>query len=204
VEIHTVGDVAGVPGEGLVLLLGRALGRHLHALAHNRDPRRVETGRRRRSIGSQHALGRRRRSRAEIDAIVVGIVERVARRARTAGRVGRTVVLRLRFDDYTRATRAHTLPRPTAHTQTLLATARWLLAEAWPLAERKGLTLVGIAISGLADDDELQLPLPLDAASGGELDAALDEVRTRFGSKAVTRAVLLGSSDRPLPPLLPD
>jgi DNA polymerase-4 len=204
VGIHTVGDVAGVPDEGLVLLLGRALGRHLHALAHNRDPRRVETGRRRRSIGSQHALGRRRRSRAEIDAIVVGIVERVARRARTAGRVGRTVVLRLRFDDYTRSTRAHTLPRPTAHTQTLLATARWLLAEAWPLAERKGLTLVGIAISGLADDDELQLPLPLDAASGGELDAALDEVRTRFGSKAVTRAVLLGSSDRPLPPLLPD
>jgi DNA polymerase IV len=203
VGLRTVGDVAGVPDDGLVLLLGRALGRHLHALAHNRDPRRVETGRRRRSIGSQHALGRRRRSRAEIDAIVLGIVERVARRLRAAGRVGRTVVLRLRFDDYTRATRSHTLPRPTAHTQTILVTARWLLAGAWPLVEAGGLTLVGIAVAGLEDDDELQLTLP-GAASGGELDAALEEVRTRFGSKAVTRAVLLGRSDRPLPPLLPD
>ena len=204
VGIRTIGDVASVPEEGLVLLLGRAVGRHLHALAHNRDPRRVETGRRRRSIGSQRALGRRRRSHAEIDGIVVGIVERVTRRLRAAGRVGRTVVLRLRFDDYARATRSHTLPRPTAHTHTILGTARWLLAEAWPLAEREGLTLVGIAVSGLEDDDELQLRLPLEAASGCELDAALDEVRSRFGSNAVTRAVLLGRDEGLLPPLLPD
>jgi DNA polymerase-4 len=202
--IRTVGDVASAPEEGLVVLLGQAVGRHLHALAHNRDPRRVVTGRRRRSIGSQRALGRRRRSSTEIDAIVVGIVDRVARRLRAAGRVGRTVVLRLRFDDYARATRSHTLPRPTAHTRTILGTVRWLLAEAWPLVERNGLTLVGISISGLEDDDELQLHLPLEPASSGALDEALDEVRTRFGSSAVTRAVLLGRDEGLLPPLLPD
>src|SRR5689334_23218474 len=55
--VFTVGEVAQVPREALETLLGRAAGRHLHALAHNRDPRRVTPGRRRRGIGSQRALG---------------------------------------------------------------------------------------------------------------------------------------------------
>ena len=111
-------------------MLGRASGRHLHALAHNRDPRPVQVGRRRGSIGSQRALGRSPRTPDAVDAVVVGLVDRVTRRMRRAGRVGRTVVLRLRFDDFSRATRSHTLPRATAHTQTILDTARVLLATA--------------------------------------------------------------------------
>src|SRR5437016_9160101 len=128
--ITTVGEVAQLAEEALVAMLGRASGRHLHALAHNRDPRTVETGRRRRSIGSQRALGREPRPPAAIDAIVVALVDRVTRRMRTAGRTGRTVVLRLRFDDFSRATRSHTLARATAETQTILTTARGLLAAA--------------------------------------------------------------------------
>src|SRR5437870_3227505 len=130
--IRTVGEVAELPEELLVSFLGRAAGRHLHALAHNRDPRPVQVGRRRGSIGSQCALGRSRRSREDVDAVLVGLVDRITVRMRAAGRIGRTVVLRLRFGDFSRATRSHTLPRPTAQTHTILITARWLLATAEP------------------------------------------------------------------------
>jgi DNA polymerase-4 len=203
-RIATVGEVARLDESVLVAMLGRASGRHLHALAHNRDPRPVVVGRRRRSIGSQCALGRSRKTPEAVDAVLVSIVDRVTRRLRLAGRVGRTVVLRLRFGDFSRATRSHTLPWPTAHTQTILLTARWLLAGATPEIERRGLTLVGIAVANLDDDEALQLVLPLDRFSGSALDAALDEVRRRFGSAAVTRAVLLGREQGFTVPLLPD
>jgi DNA polymerase IV len=203
-RITTVGEVAQLAEAVLVSMLGRAAGRHLHALAHNRDPRPVKMRRRRRSIGSQRALGRSPKSPETVDAVVVGLVDRVTRRMRTAGRVGRTVVLRLRFDDFSRATRSHTLPDATAHTQTILATVRGLLAAARPMIERQGLTLVGVTVANLENDSAVQLALPLDRHSGGDLDAALDEVRDRFGSDAVTRAVSLGR-DRGLSiPLLPD
>jgi DNA polymerase-4 len=190
--------------ETLVAMLGRAVGRQLHALAHNRDPRRVQPGKRRGSIGSQRALGRRRRSPEELDAIVVGLVDRICRRLRAADRIGRTVVLRLRFDDFSRATRSHTLPHATAHTETVLDTVRWLFALASPSIEERGLTLVGVAVANLQRDRPLQPPLPFDAHSSIALDATIDEVRERFGRDAITRAVLLGRDDGLTVPLLPD
>jgi DNA polymerase IV len=202
--ITTVGEVAQLGEAVLVAMLGRASGRHLHALAHNRDPRPVQLRRRRRSIGSQCALGRSRRSPDAVEAVVAGLVDRVTRRMRTAGRVGRTVVLRLRFDDFTRATRSHTLPRATAHTRTILDTARGLLATAAPMIERQGLTLVGVTVANLDDDGAVQLPLPFERHGGEALDAVLDEVRERFGARAVTRAVLLGRDQGLTVPLLPD
>jgi DNA polymerase-4 len=202
--ITTVGEVAQLAEAALVSMLGRASGRHLHALAHNRDPRPVQVRRRRRSIGSQRALGRAPRSPDDVDAIVVALVDRVTRRMRAAGRVGRTVVLRLRFGDFSRATRSHTLPRATAETWTILATARGLLTAAMPMIERRGLTLVGVAVGNLDDDRAIQLELPFDRHSGGALDAALDEVRDRFGPAAITRAVLLGRDQGLSVPLLPD
>ncbi|HEX5582624.1 DNA polymerase IV [Gaiella sp.] len=200
----TVGRVAQVPEAALVAMLGRAVGRHLHALAHNRDPRRVRTGRRRGSIGSQCALGRSRRSPGEVDAILLGLVERVTGRMRKAQRVGRTVVLRVRFDDFTRATRSHTLPQPTAETARILAVARGLLASLDPVVRRRGLTLVGVAVANLDDDPPLQLPLPLDPSAGGALDAAVDEIRDRYGRDALRRAVLLHRPSGIEMPLLPD
>ena len=202
--ITTVRQVAILPESVLVGLLGGASGRHLHALAHNLDPRPVERRRRRRSIGSQHARGRRPWTRESVDADLVALVDRVARRLRAAGRVGRTVVLRLRFDDYTRATRSHTLPLPTSSTDTILLTARALLTEALPLLEQRGLTLVGIAIANLDDADALQLALPFERREQEALDAAVDAVRERFGSSAITRAVLLGRRRDITMPLLPD
>jgi DNA polymerase IV len=202
--VSTVGDVAQLSEPALIAMLGRPSGRHLHALAHNRDPRPVEVGRRRRSIGAQHALGRSPRSPASVDATVVALVDRVTRRMRAARRVGRTVMLRLRFDDFARATRSHTLDQATAHTPTILATVRGLLAAAAPIVRQRGLTLVGIAVGNLDDADAVQLALPFDPLSASALDAALDEVRDRFGSAAVTRAVLLGRDQGQTMPLLPD
>ena len=204
VGIATVGQVAELAEPTLVSLLGRASGRHLHALAHNRDPRPVQARRRRGSIGAQRALGRSPKSWEDVDAALVGLVDRVTRRMRAAGRIGRTVVLRLRFDDFSRATRSHTLRRATANTQAILDTARELLAVAVPLIERRGITLVGISVGNLEDGRTVQLSLPFDPHSTDALDAALDEVWSRFGSGAVTRAVLLDGGRGIAMPLLPD
>jgi DNA polymerase-4 len=201
--ITRVGQVAGLPEAALVTLLGRAAGRQLHALAHNRDPRPVQTRRRRRSMGAQRALGWSPKSLADVDVALVGLVERVTRRMRAAERLGRTVVLRLRFDNSSRATRSQTLPYATANTQTILRAARELLAVAVPMIEQQGITLVGVSISNL-HDDRGQLRLPLDDYWTDALDASLDEVRLRFGPEAVIRAVLLGRRRGLSMPLLPD
>ena len=202
--VVTVGQVAEMSESALVSVLGRATGRQLHALAHNRDPRPVQPRRRRRSIGAQCALGRRRRSGADVEAVLLGLVDRVTRRMRTAGRVGRTVILRLRFDDFTRATRSFTLHDATAETQTVFDVARGLLAAETATVARRGLTLVGVAVTNLADETPVQLVLPLERRCTLELDFAIDEIRTRFGLAAITRAVLLGRETGLTMPLLPD
>jgi DNA polymerase-4 len=202
--ITTVGEVAALAEATLVETVGRAAGRQLHALAHNRDPRPVKARRRRRSIGSQRALGRRRRSPAELDAVLVAIVDRLGRRLRAARRACRTVMLRLRFDDFSRATRSYTLAQATTETPTILATARALLAAAMPMIQRRGVTLIGLSLGNLQDDRAIQLVLPFDIRRAMALDAALDSVRERYGTDAITRAVLLGRDQGVSMPLLPD
>jgi DNA polymerase IV len=200
--VTTVGQAAGMTEAALMSILGKAAGRYVHAVANNRDARRVRAGRRRRTIGAQRALGRRPRSPQALDAIVVGLVDRLARRLRAARRACRTVVLRMRFGDYSRATRSHTLSEATTQTLTILATARFLLAASMPAIERQGLTLVGLALANLEDDGAIQLALPLDRRR--TLDATLDEVRDRYGSAAITRAVLLGHYARSSMPPRPE
>ena len=203
-RIRTVGQVAALGEPELVRMLGRATGRHLHALANNIDPRVVRVGTRRRSIGSQRALGRKPRPPDELDAILAGLIDRVTRRLRAAGRVCRTVTLRLRFADFTRATRSHTIAEATAHTPTLLTTGRLLLAAALPTIQVDGLTLIGVSLSNLDDADSVQLTLPFDVHDTSALDTALDSVRERFGSAAVTRAALLKHGEGLTVPMLPD
>jgi len=202
--ITTVRQVALLSEPALVAMLGQASGRHLHALAHNRDPRPVEHRRRRRSIGSQRARGRRPWTHESVDADLVGLVDRVTRRMRSADRVGRTVILRLRFDDFSRATRSQTLRRPTAGTTEILATARELLVESLPLLRERGVTLVGISVWNLEDARTMQLTLPLDELDRSALDAALDAICDRFGSRAITRGLLVGRDPGWEMPLLPD
>lgn len=191
--IHTVANIADLSESTLASMVGRAMGRQLHCLAHNVDPRRVQGGRRRRSIGAQCALGRRRRSADEIDAIATQLVERIARRMRGTGRSCRTVVLRLRFDDYTRATRSHTIPRPTTSTEHLLSVARQLVTEATALVAERGITLIGFSVSNFDPCGATQLELPFTGLTENALalDSTLDELREKFGTRSVTRATLL-------------
>jgi DNA polymerase-4 len=200
--ITTVREVAELPEATLVSMLGRAAGRHLHALSRNYDPRPVQVRRRRRSIGAQRALGRRRRPPEELATSLVALVDRVTRRLRTARRLCRTVMLRLRFDDFSRATRSQTMGEPTAQTHTILRTATGLLAEAMPLIERRGITLIGIALANLADEGGVQLTLPFDRRR--ELDTVLDRVRDRFGTAAIVRGVMVGKDPGLSVPMLPD
>ena len=203
-SITTVAQVAALDEAALVRILGQAAGRHLHALAHNRDPRRVETGRRRRSMGTQRALGRGRRTPAKLDTDLLALVDRLSRRLRKAHRVCRTVTLRLRFDDFSRVTRSHTLPEASGDAATLLTTARLLLVDAMPEIERRGITLIGVTFSNLFHDDAVQLALPFDGANSGAIDTTVDGLIDRFGSGAVTRAALLGRREGLHVPLLPD
>jgi DNA polymerase-4 len=203
--ITTVGQVGRLDEAELVAMLGRASGRQLHALAHNRDRRRVTPGRRRRSMGAQRALGRRAdTSPAGLDAALVGLVDRVTRRLRAAHRLCRTVTIRLRFADFTRATRSHTIWPATCQTQTILATARELLAAAMPLVERQGISLIGVAVSNLCDGRAVQLVLPFDHEVASALDAVVDNVRDRYGPEALKRGVLVGRDSGIAVPLLPD
>ncbi|GAB93858.1 DNA polymerase IV [Gordonia rhizosphera NBRC 16068] len=202
--IATIGDLAGFGERGLSSLLGPGSGRHLYALAMARDPRRVETGRRRRSIGSQRAMGRRPKSEADIEATLLAIVERLGKRLRGADRVCRTVVLRLRFDDFGRATRSRSFLESTDRTDIIMAVARGLLDDAMPIIRDRGCTLIGLSLTNLDDHNCVQLTLPFEADHGADLDIAMDRLRNRFGRDAVTRAVLVGRHHGDDAPMLPD
>jgi DNA polymerase-4 len=202
--ITTVADVAELDQRALVSMLGAASGRHLHALAHNLDPRPVVVGRRRRSIGSQSALGRRELSKAELDVRLIGLVDRVCRRLRAAHRLCRTVVLRLRFDDYARATRSHTLPVATDDTNVVLVALRELLHTCGGLIRERGITLIGVALANLDDGPAVQLELPFDRRDTRSLDDVVDRVRDRYGTSSINRGVLLGVDPGLTAPLLPD
>jgi DNA polymerase IV len=195
--VKTVGQVAQLAEAQLISILGRASGRRLHAIAHNHDVRPVRVRRGRRSFGAQSALGRSRRSADELDAVLVGLVDRVTRRMRASGRAGRTVVLRLRFGDFSRATRSHTLSHATAASETILTALRALLRVAGPAIESRGLTLVGVTVTNLEGDAAShQLALALELPGAGAIDGLLDDVRDRFGSDALTRATLLRRSSQ--------
>src|SRR3984885_2381878 len=205
--IDTVADVAELSESMLASLVGGAMGGRLYALSHNVDARRVTTGVRRRSVGAQRALGRagNTMSAAEIDAVVIGLIDRIASRMRAAGRTGRTVTLRLRFNDFGRATRSHTMPWATCSTHALLGAARRLVAAAAPLIAERGLTLVGFAVSEIDRDGAEQLTLPLTTRTEpAAVDAAVDQVRRRYGKSALTRGVLVGRDPGLEMPHLPD
>jgi DNA polymerase-4 len=209
-----VAEVAALDERALVSMLGPASGRHLHALAHNRDPRPVVVGRRRRSIGAQSALGwagsgdpesgRPGPSLDELGVRLMALVDRVARRLRSAHRLCRTVVLRLRFADFARITRSHTLPAATSQTPALLAALLELLHSCAGLIASRGITLIGVALANLDDTAAVQPELPFDARDLGRLDVAIDQVRDRYGGSALVRATLVGVRPELSVPMLPD
>jgi DNA polymerase-4 len=202
--ISTVGQLAELEAATAERLLGRSTGAHLHALARLRDPRPVAATRRSSSIGSQRALGSRPRSPEELDLILTQIVDRLGRRLRDGDRVCRTVVLRLRFGDFAKATRSHTVHPASDRTGVLLSVTRELLASARPEIAERGITLVGVSLSQLAHTDSLQPELPINWDDGARLDSVLDAVRDRFGATSVGRATQLDRDPGWSTPVLPE
>jgi DNA polymerase-4 len=202
--VHTVGELADLEASTAERMLGRATGAHLHALARLRDPRPVDATRRRSSIGSQRALGRRPREPQELRLILIQIVDRLARRLRDGDRVCRTVVLRLRFGDFAKATRSRSVGPATDRTAVLLAIAQSLLDAALPTIADRGITLIGISLSNLDRVDSLQPELPIDWNDGARLDSVLDAVRDKYGAASVGRAAALGHDPGWSSPILPE
>ncbi|CAM5792263.1 DNA polymerase IV [Cellulomonas persica] len=201
--LRTAGDVADLPEHVLRGLLGPAAGSHLHAVVHGRTPERVVTDRARGSVGAQRALGRGPHSPDAVRAALLGLVDRVCRRLRAGHRTARTVVLRLRFADFSRATRSRSLAFATSSSDELRATALTLLDSVRELVAERGITLVGVALTGLGSDAVVQPALELEASHDG-LDRAADRLAERFGSRALTRASLLVVGDGFAAPQLPD
>jgi DNA polymerase-4 len=196
--ISTVGQLARVPQAALATTIGNAAAAHLLAIASNVDPRGIARRLRRRSIGSQSALGRPRRDLAEMELVVLGIVDRVARRLRADDRLARTLTLRVRFADSQRITRAASFDVATNATAEIGARARALLRENAALLGERGVTLLGLAVSNLVPVDPMQLVLPFPRPGSppagrdhAKLDSALDDLHARFGTGSVVRASLL-------------
>jgi DNA polymerase IV len=202
--IRTVGEIAATDGILLGAIIGESAAGRLLDLAHNRDPRKVKPREPRRSIGAQSAFPRGSRLPGEIEALMASLVDRVTRRLRAAGKSARTVSVDFRFGDFSRASRARTLPAATDRTDPILATAREIFEAAGPEIDRRGLTLVGVSVANLDSDGAVQMELPLAGRETSGLDTALDAVRDRFGSAAITRASLIDADRGVEAPTLPD
>jgi DNA polymerase-4 len=176
--IRTVGEAAALGEAELMVMAGKAAGRYVHAVAHNREPRPVQRRRGRRSFGAQRSLGRRPRSRPELDAALDDLAERLCRRMQRKARAGRTVVLRLRYGDYTKAARSRTLGWATDDARAIAGAARELLDAASPVIEQRGITLIGLAVTNLdvaVGEEQLLLfadEMVLSHAAGNWQDAA--------------------------------
>jgi DNA polymerase-4 len=187
--VRTVGDLARASEESLVRAVGAVAGRHLHALAHNRDDRPVEPARETKSVSSEETFALDIDDRDELVREVRRQADRVATRLRRGGWVARTVTLKLRFPDFRTITRSSTLPEPTDAAADLSATAIALLDR---VDVDEGIRLLGVGASNLDTPDARQQPLPLEERGRRRIDDVVDTVRERFGSDALAPASLLG------------
>jgi len=196
--LRTIGDVAVIDEHALVGALGRALGRHLHALARNDDPRAVVAERDTKSIGAEETFAADLDTFAECERELVRLTDRACARLRTAGLTARTVNVKIRFGDFETRTRARTLADATDVSSVVLDEARALLAD---FDVGRGVRLLGVALSRLDSVTGTQTTLDLTGDAQSErrrhtarraaVERAVDEVRDRFGSRAVGPATLV-------------
>lgn len=208
--VRKVGDLASTSRVILASAVGESSADHLLDLANGRDPRRVKPRERRKSIGAQSAFPRGSRSGDQIDSLAAALVDRTSKRLREAGRACRTVTISMRFGDFSRSTRAHSLPFPTDSTESILAAVRDLIDQSRPRIEEKELTLIGVSLGNLARADTVQMELPIGEQEerGGRdqaaLDQAVDVVRSRFGDGVIKRASMIDADQGVPVPTLPD
>ncbi|HZO48005.1 MAG TPA: DNA polymerase IV, partial [Xanthobacteraceae bacterium] len=206
--VHTIAQLARMPGWSLERVVGRAIGDKLTALAWNRDPRAIKAHRRAQSAGAQSALGRKPAQEQVFRPTLRHLADRVASRLRAKSRPGRTVTVRVRFADLRTVTRSVTLDTPISATASLAEIAEELVRTA--LADHPGekiISLLAISVSQLEQRWDVQLELPLGLADDKRrpgtrrgmarwtADRAVDMIRDRFGWEAVGYgSVVLGFS----------
>jgi DNA polymerase-4 len=191
IGVLTIADLADLPEENVVAVLGRSQGRHLHSLANGQDERAVEPDRAMKSIGQEETFSRDHHLRSTLDHELVQFADSVASRLRAQGLVGRTVQLKVRFGDFTTITRSTTLVVAVDDSRSLLEAGRGVLALVDPA---QGVRLLGLSVSGLSSDSSRQLTFD-EAISGPgwqEADRTIDEIRARFGDEAIGPAVAAG------------
>ncbi len=196
--ITTIGQLAATPGRSLESLLGVAASEKLHALAFNRDPRHVETGRRAHSAGAQSALGQKPPTPQIYRPALRHLADRIGSRLRAKLLCGRTITVRVRWADLSAVTRAVTLGAPVAATAIISEVAEELVRGV--LADHpheRTISLLAISVSQLERQPLLQLEMSLGfpdenrrpgshrGASRLFADRAMDKVRTRFGWEAI-------------------
>jgi DNA polymerase-4 len=210
--VHTIGQLAAMPGWSLERLVGRAAGEKLSALAWNRDPREIETHRRGRSAGAQSALGRKPAEEQVFRPTLRHLADRVATRLRAKSRPGRTVTVRVRFADLRAVTRSVTLDAPVSATVSLAEIAEELVRTALADHPReKTISLLAISVSQLENHWDVQLEFPLGLADekrrpGSKrgvarftADRAVDTIRDRFGWEAIGYGSVVLGHDRSVP-----
>ena len=192
--VVTIGDLAKVPVDTLVGALGPALGRHLHELSWARDSRPVVPVGKPKSIGHEETYARDIDDAEELHREVIRMSDAVASRLRKAGMTGRTVTLKVRYHDFSTITRSHTAGGPIDTAPAIARTAAGLLDA---VDVTPGVRLLGVSVTNLAEGEGAQLSFDeLGDAEGLESDGwdaasrAIDEVRQRFGERALGPAIL--------------
>ena len=208
IGVHTIGQLAKIPGWSLERILGHAAKEKLTALAWNQDPREISTRHRAQSAGAQSALGRKPADERIFRPTLRHLADRVASRLRAKSRAGRAVTVRVRFADLRSVTRSITLDAPISATAALAEIAEELVRTALVDHPReRTISLLGISVSHFEKHWKLQLDLPLGLADekrgpGAKrgmarwtADRAIDTIRDRFGWDAVGYgSVVLGLS----------
>jgi DNA polymerase IV len=212
IGVHTIGQLAKMPGWSLKRVVGRAAGEKLTALAWNRDPREIKTHRRSQSAGAQSALGKEATEERVYRPTLRHLADRIATRLRAKSRPGRTVTVRVRFADLHSVTRSVTLDTPISATVTLAEIAEELACTV--LADHPDeriISLLAISVSHLEKhwDVQLELPLGLDdeerrpgtkrGAARWMADRAVDMIRDRFGWDAVRYGSVASGLSRSVP-----
>jgi len=194
---HTVGDLAAATVDDLRLVVGEAGSQRLHDLAWGIDPRVVHTRDDEKSVGHEMTFDTNVTDPETIRRELLRMSNMVAVRLRKGGFVARTVVLKLRFGDFTTITRSRTIREPTDLGRRIYEEAREIYAATGK--EDAAIRLVGVRAEQLQDAATAQLGLWDESEGWREAEDVMDAATARFGRGAVTPARLIGhrASARP-------
>jgi DNA polymerase-4 len=185
----TIGDLADAPPERLEAILG-VWGRQVHLLARGEDDRAVEPMLAPKSIGSEETHEYDLTTRAAIEKSLLDRAAHVAQRMVREGYWGRTVMVKLKYADFTLLTRRTTLPDLVSDTTSIHEAARALL-DRFPLEDER-VRLVGVAMSDLSErPPQPKLFADKDADKRRKLEEVVNDVSARFGDEGITRGTLV-------------